>query len=294
MNATHPLAELERAASVLAAAATPSEVFRRLLETAALGAPKAAVLLLRQGQIKGWGCTGYTAAASQRLRDLVAPADSGWLGQLISTDQRGMIGRGAEHDDPDFGQSASETIGAPLRVGGRTVALLIAQRQGDGGTWEPEFLAVLITIAEIRLELDLARRKIKRLQEGKPSASRAEGGSTPAVAAGGATTSESVGLAPAPVPALGEERSISGQDPARRYARLIATDIRLYNEEAVMMGRRNRDLGERLGDHLNRGRETFLRRYPDLGREGLRILHEAFVQVLAAGDDALLPAPDPD
>jgi hypothetical protein len=71
----------------------------------------------------------------------------------------------------------------------------------------------------------------------------------------------------------------------------VATDIRLYNEEAVILGRRQGDLDRRLGDLLERGREVFLRRFPELGQEGMQMLHEAYVQVLAAGDSALLRPP---
>jgi hypothetical protein len=78
-------------------------------------------------------------------------------------------------------------------------------------------------------------------------------------------------------------------EAARRYARLVATDIRLYNEEAVVLGRRNGDLDRRLEEHLDRGKETFLRRHADLGAAGLDLLHEAYVQVLAAGDPELIP-----
>ena len=94
--------------------------------------------------------------------------------------------------------------------------------------------------------------------------------------------------------ALAEATKVMADDPelaaAQRFARLVATDIRLYNEEAVVLGRRNRDLAERLGEHLVRGRQTFLRRHGSLGPAGLHILHEAFVQVLAAGDGSLLPS----
>jgi hypothetical protein len=96
------------------------------------------------------------------------------------------------------------------------------------------------------------------------------------------------GLAPVPplsLPAATDPR----HEEARRFARLIATDIRLYNEEAVVTGRRQGDLLRRLQDPLTRGRETFVRRFGDLGDDGLRLLHEACVQVLAAGDEALLP-----
>jgi hypothetical protein len=79
-------------------------------------------------------------------------------------------------------------------------------------------------------------------------------------------------------------------DAARRYAKLLATDIRLYNEEAVMLGRRHGDLVQRLGEHLDRGKATFLRRHGELGPTALHILHEAYLQVLAGGNAELMPA----
>ena len=78
------------------------------------------------------------------------------------------------------------------------------------------------------------------------------------------------------------------RDEARRYARLVATDIRLYNEEAVAVGRRERDLAARLGEQLQRGREAFSRRFPDLGPDGMQLLDDAYVQVLAGGDPSLI------
>ena len=56
-----------------------------------------------------------------------------------------------------------------------------------------------------------------------------------------------------------------------------------------MLGRRNGDLVKRLSQDLNRGKETFLKRHGDLGEIGLQILRDAYVQVLAGGDAALLP-----
>jgi hypothetical protein len=97
------------------------------------------------------------------------------------------------------------------------------------------------------------------------------------------------GLVAVADPAEPAQLERSRRDEALTFARLVATDIRLYNEEAVMLGRRHRDLARRLHDHLHQGRESFRRRFPDLGDEGLTLLHEAFVQVLAGGDQSLLP-----
>ena len=78
-------------------------------------------------------------------------------------------------------------------------------------------------------------------------------------------------------------------DEARRFARLVATDIRLYNEEAVAHGRVEGDLAVRLGEQMQKGRESFERRFPSLGQEGMSILRDSFVQVLAGGDASLIP-----
>jgi len=92
---------------------------------------------------------------------------------------------------------------------------------------------------------------------------------------------------PAAPPAGIDEQQL---DAARRYAKLVATDIRLYNEEAVVLGRRHGDLAQRLAEHLTRGKETFVKRHGSLGPVALEILREAYVDVLAGGDAELLPA----
>lgn len=75
---------------------------------------------------------------------------------------------------------------------------------------------------------------------------------------------------------------------AQRFAQLVATDIRLYNEEAVMLGREHGDLVKRLGHSLSKGKETFLQRHGDLD-DARQVLHDALVQVLAGGDGNLIP-----
>jgi hypothetical protein len=95
-------------------------------------------------------------------------------------------------------------------------------------------------------------------------------------------------LAPWGGVAAGTAEADPRREEARRFARLVATDIRLYNEEAVVVGRRQRDLTRRLGEQLQRGREAFSQRFPDLGADGLKLLDDAYVQVLAGGDASLI------
>ena len=41
---------------------------------------------------------------------------------------------------------------------------------------------------------------------------------------------------------------------------------------------------------MNRGKETFIERHGALGDEAVRLLREAYVEVLAGGDPELLPS----
>src|SRR5262249_6462556 len=52
------------------------------------------------------------------------------------------------------------------------------------------------------------------------------------------------------------------EEHARRYARLLIADIRLYNEAAVRTGREQRDLAQRLQQEIARARQAFEERVP--------------------------------
>jgi len=181
-----------------------------------------------------------------------------------------------------------------LRVGGRVLAVVEISRDGGQEPWHPEVLSLLIRVAEIRLELDLAKRKIDRLLMDR-AAEPARAPETAPVQTEETAEPERTEVPVEavtemePVPAAGNDSETEdpAQVAARRFARLVATDIRLYNEEAVMLGRKHRDLVERLKDQIDRGAEAFLRRYPDLGDSGSDILRDAYVQVLGAGDATL-------
>jgi len=54
------------------------------------------------------------------------------------------------------------------------------------------------------------------------------------------------------------------QQAARVFARLLAGEIRLYNEEAVVVGRLRGDLAERLAGPVEQARRRYLARYGDV------------------------------
>ena len=75
---------------------------------------------------------------------------------------------------------------------------------------------------------------------------------------------------------------------ARRYARLLVSEIRLYHESAVIDGRRDRDLATRLGGEIARARVMYEQRVPPHVRGRADYFHDELVTTLADGDSSLL------
>ena len=75
---------------------------------------------------------------------------------------------------------------------------------------------------------------------------------------------------------------------ARRYARLLVSEISLYHESAVIDGRRDRDLATRLGGEIARARVMYEQRVPPHVRGRADYFHDELVQTLANGDSSLL------
>jgi hypothetical protein len=274
MSADNSVIELARWARAVARADSPAKVFKTLLEASRAAVPRACVFLVRRGDARGWGSVGYPTDQAQAQRAFRAALDQGWLGDVAREAEGAPCPRPAEADDPDFGQTAAaDAVGCVIGIDGNPIALVIGERTSDESPWLPEGLALLTGVAQLRLEVNLAGRRAAAAEA--DTATKAP--------------SEPEGDAPQEDTVETSEEQAPEIELARRYARLVATDIRLYNEEAVMLGRRNGDLAERIGEHIDRGKETFVRRHGDLGSAGMELLHEAYVQVLAAGDAALIP-----
>ncbi|HJR58804.1 MAG TPA: hypothetical protein VJ813_05395 [Vicinamibacterales bacterium] len=75
---------------------------------------------------------------------------------------------------------------------------------------------------------------------------------------------------------------------ARRYARLVVSEIKLYNEAAVRDGRSHRDLLRRLAPEVERARRLYEERVPSTVPDRDRHFHQELVETLAGGDPSLL------
>jgi hypothetical protein len=87
--------------------------------------------------------------------------------------------------------------------------------------------------------------------------------------------------APNAGPAVGDSKK---HDEARRFARLLVSEIKLYNEPKVDAGRKNKDLYERLKEDIDRSRQMYDERIPDDVRKSSNYFYDELVRILADGD----------
>jgi hypothetical protein len=80
----------------------------------------------------------------------------------------------------------------------------------------------------------------------------------------------------------------NGEESARRYARLLVSEIKLYNEPAVRAGRQQRDLRQRLRNEIDRAQRLYEERVPPAVAARDQFFHQELVQTLADGDPSLL------
>jgi hypothetical protein len=85
-------------------------------------------------------------------------------------------------------------------------------------------------------------------------------------------------------PTAANEDEIQG---ARRYARLLVSEIKLYNEGAVRVGRERRDLRTRLREEIDRARRLYEQRVGASVPDPESYFHQELVQTLAEGDASL-------
>jgi hypothetical protein len=72
-------------------------------------------------------------------------------------------------------------------------------------------------------------------------------------------------------------------DEARRFARLLVSEIKLYNETKVDQGRKNNDLYERLKEDIDRSRQMYDERIGDDVRKVSNYFYDELVRILADG-----------
>ncbi|HEX6322699.1 MAG TPA: GAF domain-containing protein [Vicinamibacterales bacterium] len=255
------LAAIERLlASVrrIDAAGTLRETLEVLVQSASLETPRVAVLLIEGDTVRAYSHRGFAD-----VPDAGPIAAGGVVEACVEHGQPAFTGDAAGLKAPGFAGLAEDRAGfaAPLRVGSRTVAVLYADDASEGerdapAAW-PEALELLARHASIHLE-NLTAVRLSSSSSGSSSQFPQDG-----------------------------DGEVS-EDAARRYARLLLSEIKLYHEGDVRLGRQHRDLRRRLGSEIDRAAHAYRDRIPETlpGRD--EYFESELVNTLADGDASIL------
>jgi hypothetical protein len=258
------LAAIERllgAVRSMDSATTLSDILAALLRTAADAAPRAAVFLVNGAELQGWKATGFPDGAAESTR--LPLTDTGLLAEATRQREALTAGEGSLLAAPGFAALPPDraAIAVPIPVGGQVVAVLYAddasrENPEAPAPW-PETVQILARHAAACLAHLTAARTAQAMR----------------LVAGGSAA-----------PASGNDDDGS----ARRYARLLVSEIKLYNEAAVRDGRQHRDLLSRLRPEIERARRLYEERVPHAAGARGTYFQQELVQTLADGDAALL------
>jgi hypothetical protein len=260
-----------------------SEVLERLVQCAGHEVDRAAVLLVKGERLTGWRLAGFPPGQpSAKSIDLGAD-EAGLAGAVLKTGV--AASRPSDAADgpglPPFARnagpaSAEATAGKdlhamalPVRVGGEVVAVLYADaprvdEPSSDARW-PAILEVLV-------------RHVSRVLEAM-TVQQAAGLSLPRPMARGSHTA-----VPGPV----EHAGTGDEDAARRYARLLLSEIRMYHEPIVDAARRSGDLMSRLHGEIERARKLYEARVPESVSARAEYFDQELVRTLAGGDRGVL------
>lgn len=277
------LAQVERlveAVRRIDAARSLTDALDVLVEVAAKEVPRVAVFMARGTRVMGWKGAGMPVGTDLRRME-IASSEGGLIPRAVRT-----ASAVTTSDSPDaalmttpFGVLPTDAAGLAiaLRVGGEPVAVLYADDAADHrrevpNAW-PEAIELLARHASRCLEVLTVARV-----------------ATPIAAApamGGVAD-----LPPSPrfAPHARAHAAISDtdDDAARRYAKLLVSEIKLYHESAVAQGRRDANLLQRLRQEVDRARTLYDDRVPPSVRTRADYFDEELVRTLANGDRRLL------
>ncbi len=266
-------------------ASSLSEVLDALALASAREAARAAVVVLRGERIHGWKLSGFGPRDMQPKSIDLALAESGVIGMAIGG-ARAVTTRDTQSAaaGPGFEVLPADRMGlaVPVIVGGRVVAVIYA----DGVTLDGHERAVPSGWPEV-IEV-LARHAGRCLEALTQRASAAPPRlQTPASASG--TSAASAGpAADAPRPGAMSQITDGVLEAARRTARLLVSEIRLFHEPAVHEGLRQGNLMTRLAPQIEAARTAYNQRVPAGVRSQTDFFHQELIRTLAGGDATLL------
>jgi hypothetical protein len=272
---------LNAAAAAIHESGSQADILRHLLEGEARFAGRVALFVVKGNSISGWQGIGFED--NDAIKTLSIQTGSGLVGKAIQT--KNPAAGGMQEFDAGFVKSMKAPVDGqclvlPLVVKDKVAAMIYADAGTvPGGTLDSSGLQALTRFAAIWLEL-AALRKV-----GGSSATEDAVQAQPAAAMAAS--------APASAPAAAASEEDELHKKARRFAKLLVEEIKLYNQPRVEEGRQHKDLYDRLKVDIEKSRSTYDKRYAESAVASADYFTQELIRILADNDASLMGASFP-
>ena len=276
-----------RFARDLDAAPDQSAILSALLTNTASVAGRALVLIVRGDNAIGWGSQGF-ATGFQARSVSIALGGSHLIARCHQRCAPVIEPPTARPGNAEIlqrlgGGAPGRMMAAPVWVRDRVAAIVYADTGEREVSWMPDAICLMTSLAGLNLEVLPVRQKHPRFA-GEPEVivEEADGPATPAPddAPAVAATVESVDP---------EQEAL--REEALRFARLLVSEIVLYNAAELEEGRRLKNIYARLKDEIDRSHQMFEERFSSRGPGANDFFRNELVRVLAEGDETALTLP---
>jgi hypothetical protein len=271
---------LNAASASIHEAGTQAEILRHLLEGEARFAGRVALFVVKGAAVSGWQGIGFED--NEAIKSLTVNAGSGLVGKAIQA--RSPAGGSASEFDAGFLSSMkapaeNRCLVLPLVVKDKVAAVIYADGgTAPGGMLDASGLHELTRFAAVWLELSAMRKAGGTVAEDAPQPP------PPAAMAAKAT-------------ATARDAHGSAEEElhkkARRFAKLLVEEIKLYNQPRVEEGRQNKDLYDRLRVDIEKSRSTYDKRYAESAVASADYFTQELIRILADNDVSLMGAAFP-
>ena len=253
-------------------ATSQTDILKALLDGATNFAQRAGLLVVRGTTATGWQARGFDD--NEGFRHFSTDCNRGLCERVLHSHTPSAAA--ADEFDPSFvakfgHPEDGNVVLLPLVIKEKVAAMVYADggEKGAAGL-NASALELLVRCAGLWLEV-LSFRKVA------PAEHHAAHEMPPAPAAAPVAESHAAGPAPVAVAAAAPAGAIpvaaphaaapasNGEDEvrskARRFAKLLVEEIKLYNQSKVSEGRATRDLYDRLKEDIDKSRATYDKRY---------------------------------
>ena len=249
------------------------------MEGSARFAGRVALFVVKGPTINGWQGIGFED--NDAIKNINVSASSGLVGRAIQG-RTPASGSSAEFDSGFTSAvkapAENNCLVLPLVVKDKAAAVIYADGgTARGGQLDASGLQALTRFSAIWLEVAALRRvngNANAVEEAAPQAVAMAASASPTVA-------------PASSPAS-EENELHKK--ARRFAKLLVEEIKLYNQPRVEEGRQHKDLYDRLKVDIEKSRATYDKRYAESAVASADYFTQELVRILADNDISLMGA----